>query len=390
MRMRSRVGGIFGVCVAAALGLFSPIAVGQVPSDTCADAPLVSAGTIPFDTNFATADGPNACSVTENSPDVWVRYVSPTTGTVIFNTCGSDFDTVLSAHADCGAAEIVCNDDTCDLQSLIEVPVTAGVPIFIRITGYDGDTGTGVLNILAGPAHPWDEAIDGGGDAGELPGTAQTVSGEGPVDVIRGTLPVNDVDMFEIEICNAAAFSATTVGGSDFDTQLWLFDRDGRGLAFNDDALDTFQSALSGQFVPGNGRYMLAISGYDRDAISADGLAMWADAPFDTERSPDGPGAMGVVGSWSGSGGGGTYSIRLQGACRVSSGGGCVADVDDGSGTGTPDGGVTIEDLLFYLALFEDGDLRADVDNGTSTGTQDGGVTIDDLLYYLFRFEEGC
>jgi hypothetical protein len=68
----------------------------------------------------------------------------------------------------------------------------------------------------------------------------------------------------------------------------------------------------------------------------------------------------------------------------------CVADVDDGSGTGTLDGGVTIDDLLYYLDLFAAGDVRADVDDGTFTGTPDGGVTIDDLLYFLLRFESGC
>ena len=30
----------------------------------------------------------------------------------------------------------------------------------------------------------------------------------------------------------------------------------------------------------------------------------------------------------------------------------CVADVDDGSGTGAQDGGVGIEDLLYYLARY--------------------------------------
>src|SRR6185295_4462139 len=30
----------------------------------------------------------------------------------------------------------------------------------------------------------------------------------------------------------------------------------------------------------------------------------------------------------------------------------CVADFDDGSGTGTPDGGVGIEDLLYYLHVY--------------------------------------
>ncbi len=68
----------------------------------------------------------------------------------------------------------------------------------------------------------------------------------------------------------------------------------------------------------------------------------------------------------------------------------CVADTDDGSGTGVCDGGVTIDDLLYYLNIFEQGLTRADVDDGTGTGTPDGGVTIDDLLYYLSRFESGC
>lgn len=32
----------------------------------------------------------------------------------------------------------------------------------------------------------------------------------------------------------------------------------------------------------------------------------------------------------------------------------------------------------------------ADMDDGSGTGTSDGGVTIDDLLYYLARFDAGC
>ena len=54
------------------------------------------------------------------------------------------------------------------------------------------------------------------------------------------------------------------------------------------------------------------------------------------------------------------------------------------------DGGVTIDDLLYYLVLFELRDLASDVDDGSSTGATDGGVTIEDLLYYLQRFEAGC
>jgi hypothetical protein len=68
----------------------------------------------------------------------------------------------------------------------------------------------------------------------------------------------------------------------------------------------------------------------------------------------------------------------------------CVADMDNGTGSGTPDGGVTIDDLLYYLGVLAAGAPRADVDDGTGSGTPDGGVTIDDLLYYLLRFDAGC
>lgn len=68
----------------------------------------------------------------------------------------------------------------------------------------------------------------------------------------------------------------------------------------------------------------------------------------------------------------------------------CIADVDDGSSTGWPDGGVGTEDLLFYLSQFGEGGSLADVDDGSSTGTRDGGIGIEDLLYYLNRYDSGC
>ncbi len=69
----------------------------------------------------------------------------------------------------------------------------------------------------------------------------------------------------------------------------------------------------------------------------------------------------------------------------------CLGDLDDGSGTGTPDGGVTIDDLLYYIAQYEAGSPGADFDDGTGTGAVDCGVTIDDLLYYIgVAFEGDC
>jgi len=68
----------------------------------------------------------------------------------------------------------------------------------------------------------------------------------------------------------------------------------------------------------------------------------------------------------------------------------CPADLDDGAGLGTPDGGVDINDLLFFLAKYEAGSLAADLDNGSGTGTPDAGVDINDLLFFLERYEGGC
>jgi hypothetical protein len=75
----------------------------------------------------------------------------------------------------------------------------------------------------------------------------------------------------------------------------------------------------------------------------------------------------------------------------------CIADYDDGTGDCEatppvvhPDGGVGIEDLLFYLCLYDQGHSLADVDDGSSTGTPDLGVGIEDLLYYMMRYDLGC
>lgn len=84
---------------------------------------------------------------------------------------------------------------------------------------------------------------------------------------------------------------------------------------------------------------------------------------------------------------GGRGTARGTGTLFVT---GCPADLDDGSGTGTRDGGVTTEDLLYYLDQYTLGRVTADLDDGTATGTRDGGVTIDDLLYFLDAFAAGC
>ncbi len=156
------------------------------------------------------------------------------------------------------------------------------------------------------------------GDAGSLPGSAQVTTGDAPLTSISGELTTGaDEDMYLIEIIDPGAFSATTVGGAAFDTQLFLFDSSGFGVYANDDTVDSLQSTLpagdaNGPAAPG--LYYLAISQYDNDPLSPGGL-IFPGAVFVGVEGPTGPGGLQAVSDWSGSNeAGGSYSIQLSGA----------------------------------------------------------------------------
>ncbi len=68
----------------------------------------------------------------------------------------------------------------------------------------------------------------------------------------------------------------------------------------------------------------------------------------------------------------------------------CLADFDNGSARGIPDDAVTIDDLLFYLVQFAEGNPIADIESTFNDGIPDQAVTIDDLLAFLVHFENGC
>jgi hypothetical protein len=174
--------------------------------------------------------------------------------------------------------------------------------------------GVAALALAAGNAQAaiWSET----GDAGQVVGGAQGTTGSGPLTAITGSLISADrVDMYLITITNPLLFSASTVGGATFDTQLFLFTTSGVGLSHSDDTATSTQSTLTGQFVPAPGNYLLAISIYDRDPVSTSGAQLWNDTPYAVERAPDGPAAASPLANWGGgTGAGGAYSIGITGA----------------------------------------------------------------------------
>lgn len=380
-------------CVALAICASGASALAGIePANQCAQAPDAPAGLYPFDTRGQTPDGSSSCGFSANSPDVWLWYTAARDGNAIITTCGSTFDTVLTAYAGCGGAEIACNDDACDVQSRIVVAVTAGQRILLRIAGSFGETGAGVIDIRdpeVPPVGTWLESVNG--DAGDLPPTAQPVpDGVGYMPRINGFYSGVDADMYVITICDPQHFTATTCNDETMvDTQLWLFTEDGRGVVFNDDNTtpgEGPQSCITPLYVhtlPA-GRYYLAVTGFNRDPLDSGGAFLWRDGPYRVERRPDGPGRLNPIASWVGSNYiTGPYRIDLTGVCR---GGlcpwtpvGCIADFN-GSG-GTPDDA----DIDMFFQYWNAGEECAD-SNGSGMTPDDADV---DLFFQLWN-NGGC
>lgn len=116
-------------------------------------------------------------------------------------------------------------------------------------------------------------SVSEAGDAGQTLFDAQVIpGGSGTLDSITGTVANNnDVDLFQISLAGGGTFSATTVGGATFDTQLFLFDDDGLLVRQNDDSSGTLQSTISDSpFAPlAPGTYFLAISSFNNDPVGS-------------------------------------------------------------------------------------------------------------------------
>ena len=135
-----------------------------LPGDLCTD-PVDLAG-LPASVTHSS----DRASVSSDDPDVpcgtggqqghslWYRFVAPQSGTMMVDTAGSSFDTVLSAYEGaCPAVSaLTCDDDdptTGALTSRISFPVTAGSLYLLEVTDYGGGLtgGTVVLNASLAP-----------------------------------------------------------------------------------------------------------------------------------------------------------------------------------------------------------------------------------------------
>ena len=129
------------------------------------------------------------------------------------------------------------------------------------------------------------------GNAGDLPATAQDLSGE-TVAQITGDFPdATDVDMYKLCLSGGGTFSATTVGGPPLDTQLYLFDANGLGVYGNDDTDTGTQSTLPAGHAltpQAAGMYYLAVAPVNQEPRS-DGGSIFSAVQRRGYSRPPGP-----------------------------------------------------------------------------------------------------
>jgi hypothetical protein len=159
------------------------------------------------------------------------------------------------------------------------------------------------------------------GDAGELPLTSQEPGPQGPLTSIEGALTSTfDRDMYQVCL-TGLPFSASTVGLAGFDTQLFLFDAQGRGVYANDDLRFEDGTAVPQSELPAGdaltptapGVYYLAISAYNWDPQSPGGAIFGRGSGV---VGPTGLGASLPVSGWTAPVDrtpGGAYTIALTG-----------------------------------------------------------------------------
>lgn len=362
-----RIGGRSGATGDGVINITAPVPPGPTPpsNDGCAGSQWLADGsTVTGNTQLATTEGSSSCG--NSGGDVWFAYRPTVGGQVIrAETCGSGFNTMLSVHTGtCGAlSQVACNDNaqtgTCanSNQSLAAWIGQANTTYYIRLAGLGTARGNYNLTVTGG--------------SGVIPPTA----------------PANDLcanrTTANLGSNTFSTIAAATDGPAHASCQM------GAGVnTISNDVWYNFNATTSGPI-----NAMVTSDGFSPEIAVYDGNGCGV---FEQRLVSCGDRCSGNYGEVTFNAlGGQSYTIRVGGGAGsgrlvLSNAQLCAADLDDGNGLGVPDGGVSIDDLLYYLSAFDAGSTAADFDDGSNTGTRDCAATLDDLLYYLARYEGGC
>ncbi len=126
------------------------------PNNDCANSIPVGDGVMPFSNVGATTDGgddPLMCDqLTYIKSDIWFDYIAPCSGDLTVSLCGSEYDTNLAVYHGCDYCPprgdpVACNEDYCGTKSQVTFPAVEDHCYKIRIGGWLGAQGNGIMTI---------------------------------------------------------------------------------------------------------------------------------------------------------------------------------------------------------------------------------------------------
>jgi hypothetical protein len=305
-------------------------------------------------------DGSAVCGTSGASPDVWYSYYAPCSGTLVLDTCGSTYDTVISVHSGCpgtSANQIGCDDDAgsfgpCagSLQSYLSVPVTGGTSYLVRVSGFNGKSGNFVLHANFNGGPPANDSCAGATPIGNGSFAFSTCSAttDGPAEsgcsFCCGDPQVNSDVWYRY---TAACTGTVTLDmcNADFDSKVAVYGASCPGspntaIACNDDFCGVSGVSSRTTFAATAGsQYMVRVGGYSLNR--------------------------------------GTGTLVVS--CTPSS---CYANCD--SSTQPPV--LNVSDFSCFLTKYAAGDPYANCDNSTQPPV----LNVNDFSCFLTKYAAGC
>lgn len=237
-------------------------------NDMRANARGIPMGTALGNTTYATPDGSASCGSSNGAPDIWYRIYTPYAGTLVVDTCGSSFDTVVSLQSYSylyfppRMVEVACDDDGAPCggnRSQASAGVGRSEEVYIRVSGYSGAVGDVQLNVRVIPSNDdCSSAVEIAEGTSYGDTSAATVSAAS-ASCFFGNTP--DVWYTYTPSCDGV-FTLDTVSTA-FDTLLAVYTDCGMTeVGCNDDVGPRRQAALSVEGFAGF-TYYIRVGGFD-------------------------------------------------------------------------------------------------------------------------------
>jgi len=169
----------------------------MVDSLLCASADISPAiGSATGNTEAASNASDQSCG-SANSNDLLLAWRAPVTDYYVFDTQGSNFDTVLGLYDDCDGNEVACNNDSATgTDSKVVLKVEQDTELLVAVDGFAGDSGDVTVNVgrvscpdfdLEGQTFPLSLSTSGFGDD-----TSNACGGAGQEDRAYHWVPPTD------------------------------------------------------------------------------------------------------------------------------------------------------------------------------------------------------